>query len=160
MLQPAWCSRSPGCHEPLCCSAAELLQSYVTTLIISVSLLSDLQCCSAADCRVKTWPSKWLEGGVAECGGVTRLMMCTWHQHCSIYTICTICRTCTICTLCTIYTICTLATYLPISPRQTRAEVGLNTALGRVTLLSFLWRTRAERQWEGRMKIWNTGYCR
>ena len=38
----------------------------------------------------------------------------------------------------TICTICTLATYLPISPRQTRAEVGLNTALGRVTLLSFL----------------------
>ena len=145
LLQPARCSRSPGCHEPLCCSAA-VLQSYVTTLIISVSLLSDLQCCSAAVlrvCRVKTWPSKWLEGGVAECGGVTRLMMCTWHQHCSIYTICTICRTCTICTLCTIYTICTLATYLPISPRQTRAEVGLNTALGRVTLLSFLWRTRA-----------------
>ena len=40
--------------------AAELLQSYVTTLIISVSLLSDLQCCSAAVlqwcgvCRVKT----------------------------------------------------------------------------------------------------------
>ena len=67
---------------------------------------------------------------MAECGGVTRLMMCTWHQHCSIYTICTICRTCTICTLCTIYTICTLATYLPLSPRQTRAEVGLNTALG------------------------------
>ena len=57
---------------------------------------------------------------MAECGGVTRLMMCTWHQHCSIYTICRI---------------CTLATYLPISPRQTRAEVGLNTALGRVTLV-------------------------
>ena len=60
---------------------------------------------------------------MAECGGVTRLMMCTWHQHYSIYTLCTIC------------TICTLATYLPISPRQTRAEVGLNTALGRVTLV-------------------------
>ena len=73
---------------------------------------------------------------MAECGGVTRLMMCTWHQHCSIYTICTICRTCTICTLCTIYTICTLATYLPISPRQTRPEVGLNTALGRVVLVT------------------------
>ena len=45
-------------------------------------------------------------------GGVTRLMMCTWHQHCSICTI------------------CTLATYLPISPLRTRAEVGLNTAPG------------------------------
>ena len=130
-----------------CCRAAAELCHHAHHLCVSVIWSAVLQCCSAAVlrvCRVKTWPSKWLEGGVAECGGVTRLMMCTWHQHCSIYTICTICRTCTICTLCTIYTICTLATYLPISPRQTRAEVGLNTALGRVTLLSFLWRTRAE----------------
>ena len=121
-----------------CCRAAAELCHHAHHLCVSVIWSAVLQCCSAAVvrvCRVKTWPSKWLEGGVAECGGVTRLMMCTWHQHCSIYTICTIWTICTI---------CTLATYLPISPRQTRAEVGLNTALGRVTLLSFLWRTRAE----------------
>ena len=96
-------------------------------------------------CRLKTWPSKWLEGGVAECGGVTRLMMCTWHQHCSI---------------CTIPSVPSVPSP-PICP-SLHARPGRKWGWIRhwaELLYSRSCDGHEQRQWEGRMKIWNTGYC-